>query len=311
MRSTSLGSRWSRASDRTARTAMGFAFTRRSIRTCRRSRRRLWCGSSSRSKSIRVTSIRRLRNAKHCCRSGRKRTMRIMTRRCRGLNICKARSSRSTTSGDILALVGGRDFQHSQFNRATSAARPAGTAFMPLVYAAAFEKGIFSGTLFQDAVIDNRQVMIGGTTAFSANGARSAWTTNTRDRSRALRAREIEERRDRAARDAKAGLDRVLELSKQAGISSPLRKFPATYLGSSEVTLMDMTLAYDVSKWWHAAEQAGDHHADRGQKREGYFRRPRGTGTRDQERLRRSEIHSCLSQVLEWGSGDKAHGRMA
>ena len=66
-------------------------------------------------------------------------------------------------TGGILALVGGRDFGHSQFDRAVSSPRPAGTAFKPLVYAAAFEKGIFPGALFQDSVIDNRQVMIGGT----------------------------------------------------------------------------------------------------------------------------------------------------
>ena len=67
-------------------------------------------------------------------------------------------------TGGLLALVGGRDITHSQFNRAISGRRPAGTAFMPIVYAAAFEKGLFPGTLVQDAVIDNRQVMIGGTT---------------------------------------------------------------------------------------------------------------------------------------------------
>lgn len=67
-------------------------------------------------------------------------------------------------TGGILALVGGRDITHSEFDRATSSRRPAGTAFLPIVYAAAFEKGLFPGTLVDDAVMDNRQVMIGGTT---------------------------------------------------------------------------------------------------------------------------------------------------
>ena len=43
--------------------------------------------------------------------------------------------------GGILAVAGGRDFNQSQFNRAISSARPLGTAFIPFVYAAAFEKG--------------------------------------------------------------------------------------------------------------------------------------------------------------------------
>jgi penicillin-binding protein 1A len=66
-------------------------------------------------------------------------------------------------SGGILTLVGGREFQQSEYDRALLAHRPAGTAFKPLVYAAAFEKGLFPGTVVQDTVIDNRQVMIGGT----------------------------------------------------------------------------------------------------------------------------------------------------
>ena len=49
-------------------------------------------------------------------------------------------------------------------DRALSSARPLGTAFIPFVYAAAFEKGMFPGTLVYDTLMDNRQVMIGGVT---------------------------------------------------------------------------------------------------------------------------------------------------
>src|SRR5207237_9032039 len=45
-------------------------------------------------------------------------------------------------TGDILVLVGGRDFEHNQYNRALQASRPAGTAMLPFVYAAAFEQGM-------------------------------------------------------------------------------------------------------------------------------------------------------------------------
>src|SRR5947209_5581963 len=67
-------------------------------------------------------------------------------------------------TGDILVLVGGRDFEHNQYDRALQARRPAGTAMLPFVYAAAFEKGMFPGTLVEDSPLDNRAVMIGGTT---------------------------------------------------------------------------------------------------------------------------------------------------
>ena len=67
-------------------------------------------------------------------------------------------------TGDILVLVGGRDFEHNQYDRALQARRPAGTAMLPFVYAAAFEKGLYPGSLVEDSPLDNRAVMIGGTT---------------------------------------------------------------------------------------------------------------------------------------------------
>ncbi len=67
-------------------------------------------------------------------------------------------------TGDILVLVGGRDFEHNQYDRALQARRPAGTAMLPFVYAAAFEKGMYPGSLVEDSPLDNRAVMIGGTT---------------------------------------------------------------------------------------------------------------------------------------------------
>nr|MBA3544172.1 transglycosylase domain-containing protein [Chthoniobacterales bacterium] len=66
-------------------------------------------------------------------------------------------------TGGILALVGGRDFEHNEYNRALQARRPPGTAMLPFVYAAAFAKGLFPGSLVEDSALDNRTVMIGGT----------------------------------------------------------------------------------------------------------------------------------------------------
>src|SRR5204863_144871 len=68
------------------------------------------------------------------------------------------------SSGGILALIGGRDFEHNQYDRALQAKRPAGTAMKPFVYAAAFENGLFPGSVVDDSALDNRVVMIGGTT---------------------------------------------------------------------------------------------------------------------------------------------------
>src|SRR5438094_7913882 len=78
-------------------------------------------------------------------------------------------------TGGILVLVGGRDFEHNQYNRALQAKRLAGTVMLPLVYATAFEQGMFPGSLVEDSPLDNRAVMIGGMTGMLGEwGAESA-----------------------------------------------------------------------------------------------------------------------------------------
>src|SRR6185503_3495806 len=56
----------------------------------------------------------------------------------------------SPETGDVYAIVGGRDFRESSFNRATQARRQAGSAFKPIIYAAALERGFAPGTLLKD-----------------------------------------------------------------------------------------------------------------------------------------------------------------
>jgi 1A family penicillin-binding protein len=209
-------------------------------------------------------------------------------------------------NGSILALIGGRDFAHSQFNRATSAARPAGTAFKPLVYAAAFEKGIFPGALFQDSIIDNRQVMIGGTT-----GILGEWGPERVDNKYEgpIPARYALVKSKNAATvrlGMQTGLENVIDLAARAGISSPLRKFPATFLGSSEVTLMDLTLSYTMfpNEGWRPEKPFIIKRIEEKGGRVVFEEKPgRRSVIRDTSAY---EIHSCLSEALERGSADKA-----
>ncbi|SRR5579862_532417 len=210
-------------------------------------------------------------------------------------------------TGAVLALVGGRDFNHSQFDRATLSARPAGTAFGPLVYAAAFDNGLFPGSLFQDNVMDNRQVMIGGMT-----GILGEWGAELADNAYegAISAREALVKSKNAATvrvGMQTGLDKVIALAKKAGIQSPLRRFPATYLGSSEVTLMDLTLAYTLFPGG-GSRPAHPFLIERIEDKDGsivFQAQPsRVPVVKDTTAY---EVHSCLSQVLERGTGDKAY----
>jgi penicillin-binding protein 1A len=208
-------------------------------------------------------------------------------------------------TGGILALVGGREFAHSAYDRAVSARRPPGSAFKPLVYAAAFEKGFGPGTALQDAVIDNRQVMIGGVT-----GILGEWGPERVDNKYegTISAREALVKSKNAATvrlGMLTGLDRMLPLAKLAGIESPLRPFPATYLGSSEVTLLEMTLANTIfpnggtrpDKTFiiqRIEDQSG---------RVVFGAKP--GKTRVIKDTTAYEIHTCLADVLERGTADK------
>src|SRR5438034_8411624 len=149
-------------------------------------------------------------------------------------------------TGDILVLLVGRDFEHNQYNRALQARRPAGTAMLPFVYAAAFEKEMYPASLVEDSPLDNRAVMIGGTT-----GILGEWGPES-DENRyegAMTARQalVKSKNGATVRiGMDAGVDAGLHLCSAAGIRSPLRPYPATFLGSSEVTLAELALGYTI-----------------------------------------------------------------
>lgn len=148
--------------------------------------------------------------------------------------------------GSILAMVGGRDFADSQFNRATDGLRPVGTAFTPLVYAAAFSSpGIYPGTKVDDAPLDNRRVMIGGLTGilgeWGAEVDNPKWTQAPMSSREAL----VMGRNSATVRlGERVGVPTVKQVAQKAGISSEMRDYPSTFLGASEAKLNEMCLAY-------------------------------------------------------------------
>lgn len=208
-------------------------------------------------------------------------------------------------TGGMLALVGGRDFQHSEYDRALLAKRPPGTAFKPLVYAAAFEKGMFPGTVVQDTVIDNRQVMIGGTT-----GILGEWGPESVDNKYegAISARTALVKSKNAATvrlGMATGLDRLSALAVKAGIESPLANYPKTYLGSSELTLMELSLANTI----FPSGGTRPEHAfviQRIESKEGrVLYEARNTRVRVLSPTTAYEVHTCLADVLERGTADR------
>lgn len=214
------------------------------------------------------------------------------------------------TTGGILALVGGRDFHHSEFDRAISARRPSGTAFAPIVYAAAFEKGLFPGTILQDAVMDNRQVMIGGTT-----GILGEWGPERADNryEGAISARTALVKSKNAATVRMGnltGMTALNTLSKAAGIESPLRKYPSTYLGASEVTLLEMALA-NISFPNGGIRPKLPFIIDRIEEKGGkVLFRSKTEKVRSMKPTTAFEVHSCLADVLEFGTADRTFSEL-
>ena len=150
------------------------------------------------------------------------------------------------TAGGILALTGGRDFKHSEYNRALQGKRPAGTAFTPFVFASAYESGIFPGEIVQDACIDNRYVMVGGET-----GLLGEWGVEVADNEyegpMTTRDAFVKGKNAAAVRlGMRVGLDAVKKTAAAAGITSPMRDYSNSFLGSSELSLDELVLGYTV-----------------------------------------------------------------
>ncbi len=211
----------------------------------------------------------------------------------------------------VLALVGGRDFEHNQFDRALQAKRPAGTAMTPFVYAAAFENGDYPGTVVEDSALDNRAVMIGGTTGILGEWGPES-EENRYDGAMTARQALTSSKNGATVRiGMDAGVDSVIQLCKMAGIRSALRPYPATFLGSSEVTLAELALAYTIfpNGGWRPD---GSHILERIEEKD-------GTVVWDAQRARNRqkvikpetayEVHSCLEDVLEAGTAREAHPR--
>jgi len=144
-------------------------------------------------------------------------------------------------SGGIRALVGGRDYAQSKFNRALAPAnRQVGSAFKPFVYTVAFSHGLLPSAAISDGPIRPGEIEGAGT-----------WSPGNSDGtyggimpcSYGL----IHSRNTMSVRVGQlAGLDAVQKVANDLGISQSVPHGPAIYIGSFETDLKDLTSAYAV-----------------------------------------------------------------
>ena len=134
--------------------------------------------------------------------------------------------------GAVLAMVGGRDYGVSQFNRASQALRQPGSAFKTIVYLAGMEAGLSPGDMFEDAPIE-----IAGWAPRNYSGDYRG-PVSLRD----AFAASINSVAVRVGQHA--GIDTVVKLARRLGIQSDLPPDASLSLGSGDVSLIELTAAY-------------------------------------------------------------------
>jgi penicillin-binding protein 1A len=141
-------------------------------------------------------------------------------------------------TGYVKAIVGGYDFFRSEFNRAVQAKRQPGSAFKPFVYIAALEAGFTPATRIDDAPV---AYTVGSTVWKPENYDRkfrgSTTLQQAMEESINVVTVKLQER---------IGINRTIQVARRLGVASPLDLNLSLALGTSDLTLLELTSAYGV-----------------------------------------------------------------
>ena len=141
-------------------------------------------------------------------------------------------------TGYVKAMVGGRDFRKSQFNRVTQARRQTGSAFKPIVYASALDKGFTPASI----IVDSPIVFEWGDQKWRPKNFEGNFSGPTTLRNALTHSVNIVT--VKIAQEV--GIDYIREYAQRLGISSPLHNSLSMALGSSSISLYELTKAYSV-----------------------------------------------------------------
>ncbi len=141
--------------------------------------------------------------------------------------------------GTLRALVGGRDYSESQFNRATDALRQPGSSFKPYVYAAAFIHG-----LKPSSVVVDGPICIGNWCPHNYSGGYSGSQTLTSALVRSVNTIPVRLSITIGNGNPRAGRNKIVALAKSMGLRTPLADTPSLPIGAGEVTVFDHSAAF-------------------------------------------------------------------
>jgi penicillin-binding protein 1A len=194
--------------------------------------------------------------------------------------------------GAVLALVGGRDYTQSQFNRAVQARRQPGSLFKIFVYLAAFNAGYTP-----DSIVVDQPVAIGDWEPKNFEGGYRGPVT--------LRTAFADSINTVSVQLTQAvGVDRVIDIAKSLGIQTELPAVPSLALGSAEVTLFDMTAAMDAIAIDSKRVEPYTIRGIRAGSRTPLYRRPQAVAQRPD--WNRDALVELLEGVVDNGTGRAA-----
>jgi len=204
-------------------------------------------------------------------------------------------------TGAVRTMIGGYDFLRSEYNRATSARRQPGSAFKPMIYAAAINQGLSPGTPIVDSGV-----------VYNENDPDLVWRPENYDQKFegliTLRESLAQSRNAATVRLLeKIGINPVLDLAQNLGVTSPLASDLTLALGSSGVTLQELTAAYGtffnqgIRLEPYTIESVLD---SNGQVLEMHVPEPRSVMTKESAYL----IANMMEDVIQRGTGQAAKG---
>jgi len=144
------------------------------------------------------------------------------------------------TNGNIIALVGGKDYSTSQYNRAIHSTRQVGSTMKPFLYYAALENGFTSSTSFTS---EETTFVFSNQESYSPKNANEIYGNKPISLAAAIA---YSENIYAIKTHMFLGEDVLVDMSKRLGINSNLPEIPSLPLGTSEIGIIDMASAYAV-----------------------------------------------------------------
>ena len=203
-----------------------------------------------------------------------------------------------TSNGAIRALIGGRDYTESSFNRVTHAHRQPGSAFKPFLYLAAFEQGLTPATVRVDQPV-------------SIQDMKKVWTPDNYTQTY-LGPITLEQAFAKSINTVavqlgqEIGINNLVSVAHQLGIQSPLDPVPSLALGTSDVTPLEMTSAYAAFATLGHRVQAYMVREIRSSNGTVLYRRSPNASPQVFSEQNALEMNDLLYQVVQVGTGQAA-----